>query len=538
MERSNSALLSGVITKRGIKVMSKINLLAYVKSGYSVLYILTAEEARAEKEVVEIAKSLKRNLRIWSCTEGFINPAEKNPVGDQMTDPVEALNAIKADAEEGKIFIFRDLTPFMGQSPFVARMIRDVAKDFKQCRKTLVLISPENKIPAGLDRDVTMIEFALPDITDIEGIFDGLYAINKKGMGEVSPEERDRICQAALGLTTTEAENAMSKSIVEKVAAGNDKQFSAYVMEAKAEAVSKSGILEYFPTQASLADVGGLENLKSWLKVRSKAFSKKAREFGLPMPRGMMLAGLPGTGKSLSAKVCASILGVPLIRFDIGKVFGGMVGDSERNMRTAIQTAEAVGNCVLWIDEMEKGFAGVSGSGSGDSGVGKRIFGQFITWMVEKKAPVFIVSTVNRIDGLPPELLRKGRFDEIFFVGLPNPVERLEILKIHISKKGRDASGFSLSGCVEASESFSGAELEEAVISGMYRAFYEDRELTAGDIQYAIERTRPLAVSRRSELEEMSTWAKDNAIMASAAFASPVAEVKVKTAGGRSLELS
>lgn len=517
--------------------MSKVNLVAYVKSGYSVLQLVTAEEARAEKQIVETAKSLKRSLRVWSCTEGFVNPLEKNPQPDSMVDPMEALNAAKQDTEEGRIYVMRDLHAFFQSAP-VVRILRDIAKDFKQCRKTLILLGPVGKVPAELERDITLIEYALPDIHDIEAIFDGLYEMNSKGIGEISADERDRICQAALGLTTTEAENAIAKSIVEKVAdVNNSKSVSAYVMEAKAEAVSKTGILEYVPCHASLADVGGLEELKGFLKVRSTAFSKAAREFGVPMPKGIMLAGPPGTGKSLTAKVCASILGVPLIKFDIGKVFGGLVGDSERNMRTAIQTAEAVGNCVLFVDEMEKAMGNISSDQTHETT--KRIAGSFMTWLAEKSSPVFVVGTVNRIQGLDAALIRKGRFDEIFYVGLPNPLERAEILRIHIGKKGRDVAKFNLEGCVEASNGFSGAELEQAVISGLYRAFHEKRELTAGDIQLAIEKTNPLSVSRRGELEEMIAWAKSNAIMASAEFAEAVpAGVKTAKSGSRNLELS
>lgn len=280
-------------------------------------------------------------------------------------------------------------------------------------------------------------------------------------------------------------------------------------------AVKKSGILEYFEPKQTANDIGGLENLKAWLKMRSKAFSKKAREFGLPMPRGILLVGLPGCGKSLSAKAASHILGLPLLRFDIGRVFGGLVGDSERNMRTAISTAEAVGSCVLWIDEMEKAFAGMSGGNSGDGGTSQRVFGNFITWMQEKTTPCFIIATVNRIESLPPELLRKGRFDETFFVGLPSKREREQILKVHLRLKNQKINDAALQKCIEASDGFSGAELEEAIVTGMYGAFDQERGLTADDLIEAIKLTNPLSKSKSDDLKAMAKWASNNAVNAS-----------------------
>jgi len=316
-------------------------------------------------------------------------------------------------------------------------------------------------------------------------------------------------------------------------AEGQKVPISRLVLKEKALAVKKSGILEYFEAKETSNSIGGLENLKLWLTMRSKAFSKKARDFGLPMPRGILLVGLPGCGKSLSAKAASNILQVPLLRFDVGKVFAGHVGESENNMRTVTQTVEAVGSCTLWIDEMEKAFAGMSGGGENDGGTGHRVFGNFITWLQEKTTPCFVIATVNRIDNLPPELLRKGRFDEIFFVGLPDETERESIFKIHIERYGRSMKDFKasdLKSWVKASSDFSGAEIEEAIVSGLYNAFHHDRELTSDDVLKAIKETNPLAKSRKAELEVMSNWAKDNAINAS--------KVVTKEAkNGRQLEL-
>ena len=506
-------------------------LVSYIRAGYPVLYILTAEEARAEMEVLGAAKELKRGLKVWSNTDGFFGPDNK-PIA-AVEDPIEALIAVKTGGETSTIFVMRDLPAFFREAK-VQRLIRDVAREFKQGgKRTLVIISPIKNIPPELERDVTLVEFALPGKDDLQKVFTAVVEGNdtKKFIGETDETEKDLIIQACMGLTTIEAENALSKALVDKVRGGSTDKISKLVMSEKAETVKKTGILEYFDVVTTTGDIGGLENLKLWLEIRKNAFTRKAREFGLPMPRGYLLVGLPGCGKSLSAKATADILGVPLIRFDIGRVFGGIVGQSEANMRLAIQTIEAIGNCVVWIDEMEKAFAGAGGSGNLDSGVTQRVFGTFITWMQEKKAPCFIVATVNRIESLPPELLRKGRFDEIFFVDLPTAREREEILKIHVAKRGRDPKKSNFKDCVKNSEGFSGAELEEAVITGLYAAFYKEKDLTDFHIQAAIETTTPLSKSKADSLKAMAQWAANNAVNAS----KPEGK---KESAGRQLELN
>ena len=286
------------------------------------------------------------------------------------------------------------------------------------------------------------------------------------------------------------------------------------------------GILEYIEPEETIDDIGGLDSLKLWAEVRGKAFSVEAREFGLPMPRGIVLVGPPGCGKSLCAKAMSVILGVPLIKFDIGSVLAGLVGQSEQNMRNALHTIDAIGNCVVWIDEMEKAFAGAGGSGQHDSGVTQRVFGTFITWMQEKKSASFIVATVNRIEGLPPELLRKGRFDEIFYVGLPSEEEREEIFKIHLralASKIYIPDKVNIKDLVRSSDKFSGAEIRETIVEAMYQAFYRREE--AGDekiksefefyVQKAITDTTPLAVSEKKAIQGMMEWAEINAVNAS-----------------------
>ncbi|OYT75045.1 MAG: ATPase, partial [Armatimonadetes bacterium JP3_11] len=253
---------------------------------------------------------------------------------------------------------------------------------------------------------------------------------------------------------------------------------------------------------------GGLDLLKEWLRKRRASLSREAREFGLPAPKGVLLLGVQGTGKSLSAKAIANLWGLPMLRLDVGRVFGSLVGASEANMRAAIRTAEAVAPCILWIDELEKGFAGVQGSGVSDSGTTARVFATFLTWMQDKRAPVFVVATANDVSQLPPELLRKGRFDEIFFIDLPTLPEREQIFAIHLRKRKRDPAQYDLKTLARATEGFSGAEIEQVVIAGLFTAFDAGRELTTEDMLDEVRHTVPLSVMMREEIEELRTWAQ------------------------------
>ena len=511
-----------------------MDLVPYIKACYSILYILTSEETRAELLILKTAQEMKRRIKLWSHTDGFKTPGTGKDAGKMVSigdakdvDPVIALLQLRDSPKTDKIsdiIVMRDLHMFLGSpaqpNAKPVRLLRDISTLFKKSGDTLIIISPIKKIPAELERDITVIELELPNREEIQTIFKSLYTPQaKKFIGEITPDEQERAIQAAMGLTFGEADNAFAKAFVEYGAFSDDKKalepVSKLVLREKAIAVKKSGILEYFEPKQTADDVGGLENLKAWLKMRSKAFSKKAREFGLPLPRGILLVGTPGCGKSLSAKVSSSILKLPLLRFDVGRVFGGLVGDTERNMRTAIATAEGVGSCILWLDEIEKLFAGMGSSNSGDGGTAQRAFGNFITWLSEKTTPCFIIATANNIETLPPELLRKGRFDEIFFVGLPSEKEREQIFKVHLRAKNQPYTDSLLHDCAKLSEGFSGAEIEEAVISGMYAAFDQERALTTSDIIDAIKITNPLSKSRAGALKMMADWAANNAVNAS-----------------------
>jgi SpoVK/Ycf46/Vps4 family AAA+-type ATPase len=280
------------------------------------------------------------------------------------------------------------------------------------------------------------------------------------------------------------------------------------VLEEKRQVIRKSGLLEYFAADARLADVGGLASLKTWLSRRRNAFGEAARTFGLPEPKGLLLLGVQGCGKSLTAKAVAASWELPLLRLDMGRIFSGLVGSSEENLRRAIRVAESVAPVVLWVDEIEKGLSGMGGSGTADAGVSARVFGALLTWLQEKTAPVFVVATANRIEALPPELLRKGRFDEIFFIDLPEAAERAEILGIHLAKRRRDPAAFQLPALAERTGGFSGAELEGLVLAALYDAFAEGTELAQRHLEAALGETLPLSVTMREEIARVRDWAR------------------------------
>jgi SpoVK/Ycf46/Vps4 family AAA+-type ATPase len=369
------------------------------------------------------------------------------------------------------------------------------------------------KVPTELEKEIAVIDYRLPDRNELSGIIERITkSLDNASKLEVlkSPEKLEKIAEAALGLTAEEAENVFAKSLVEKG------QFDIeIVLSEKEQIIRKSGVLEYYHANEKMQEVGGLEELKDWLVKRGKAFTPKAREFGLPEPRGILLLGIPGCGKSLTAKAIAGMWQLPLLKLDVGKVFSSYVGSSEENVRRAVQTAESIAPCILWLDEMEKGFSGLGSSGMTDGGTTARVFGTFLTWLQEKKSAVFVVATSNNVSQLPPELLRKGRFDEIFYVDLPTKEERKEILKIHLEKRKRDIAGFDLEKIGRETHGFSGSELEEVIVSGLYDAFNRDEELMHRHLEKVIKTMIPLSQTMEEQIRGIRDWAKLRARRAS-----------------------
>jgi len=481
-------------------------LTTYLRAGYPGLAVISSEEARAEGEIAAACASVKRRLHAWSSTEGLVDTQESRVT--QCPDPLEALQLLDgmfaADSPR-HVVLMRDLQLHLDQTdPMLVRRIKDILRVAKANGHALILLGCRLKLPPELEHEITHVDFSLPDVTKLGAVLDGIL----KSAKLKAPHDaiREAALQAALGLTTTEAENAFALSVVETN--GIDHRI---VAREKAHTLKRNGLVEVVEATTSLDDIGGLGLLKEWLERRSGAFGASAKAYGLPAPKGLLIVGIPGTGKSLTAKATAGAFGLPLLRLDMGCVFGGIVGQSEANLRSVIQTAEAIAPCVLWIDEIEKGFSGSKSSGSTDGGTSSRVFGSFLSWMQEKTKPVFVVATANDVTKLPPEFLRKGRFDEMFFVDLPDSLERTQIWDIVIKRHGRPPTNYDTVVLARACSQFTGAEIEAAFIDALHEAYADGREPKATDILEAMTRCVPLAQLMDGEIATLRHWAKGRA---------------------------
>lgn len=487
-----------------------------IRARYSIIYIVSWEEKRVEEAIRTIAEDRGKKTYFWSVTQGInLNP---DNLDEATKDPLEALDFIMKSSDQA-IFVMRYFHAYMSDGTIIRRL-RDLSTTLKTSYKTLIILSPILKLPQELEKEITVVDYPLPDAVELGMLLDGivdLYKESKQVNVAMTPEERERVLKAAQGLTANEAENVFAKSLVEKRSFDVDT-----ILTEKEQIVRKSGMLEYYRTDENFVDIGGMDILKKWLDSRSMALSEKARDFGLPQPKGILLLGVQGCGKSLCCKAIASQWRLPLLRFDIGTIFSGIVGSSEANMRRAINIAESVAPAILWVDELDKGLSGTQSSTFSDAGTASRVFGYFVTWLQEKTAPVFVVATANDISQLPPEVLRKGRFDELFFVDLPSGEERREIFEIHLKKRLRDPSRFDLKKLAAISAGFSGAEIEQVVIDGLYTAFQEGRDLATEDVLECISRSVPLSTTMKENIEELREWAFQRCRMASS---SPTQEV-------------
>ncbi|MEE8574964.1 MAG: AAA family ATPase, partial [Thermodesulfobacteriota bacterium] len=453
-----------------------------IRARYPIIYVVTWEEDRVEQQLREISKKRNKELYCWSVTTGLAKSGapEARAKSRGLSDPVEALDTV-IENKGPAIYLFKDFHAFMGAgqtNTAVLRKLREVARALSDSYKTLVITSPMMEIAPELEKDITVVDYPLPGVPEFSALFERICTDVSEDTDldlDIDSEGKEKLIQAAMGLTLQEAENVFAKTIV------NDGSLSASdvsdVLSEKQQIIRKSGLLEYCETPESMDDVGGLDMLKEWLEKRSVAFTERARDFGLPSPKGVLLIGVQGCGKSLCAKAVSSFWRMPLLRFDMGRMFSSLVGSSEENIRRAIAVAESIAPVVLWADEIDKAFSGSKGSAGSDGGTTARVMSTFLTWLSEKKSAVFVLATANDISQLPPELLRKGRLDEIFFVDLPNFEERRQIFCLHIFKRNRDADKFDLDSLSEAADGFSGAEIEEAVISALYDAFYLEKEL-------------------------------------------------------------
>ncbi len=487
----------------------------YIRARYPLLWIVTPEEERALAEIDQLAQSQRKRLLIWSSTTGILNPALPGRNDVSKRDPLALLTAILEESESC-IWVLRDFHPFL-RDPNVVRRLREVAFGLRTSNKTVLLLGPVLKIPSELEKEVTVVDFELPTADQLQHTLDGiLEGVQRNGKIEIALDKRQRgrLIQACLGLTENEAKDAVAKAIIQAGGRLGGEAIEAVTAE-KRQIIRKSGLLEFYASDEVLTNVGGLETLKDWLRKRVRAFSDEARAFGLPEPKGILLVGVQGCGKSLVAKSVANSWRLPLLRLDVGRLFASLVGSSEENLRNAIKVGESIAPVVLWVDEIEKGFSGVGSSNVSDAGTAARVFGSFITWLQEKQKPVFVIATANDVSGLPPELVRKGRFDEIFFVDLPDATERAQIWQIHLSKRNRDPAQFDLNTLAMASDGLSGAEIEQAVIAGLYEAFDKNRPLVMADLLEVLQETVPLSQMMAEEIESLRRWAGQRARRAS-----------------------
>ncbi len=474
-------------------------LTAYIRAGYSGLYIVSAEDQRVAAEMRTIAEKLSFSLYAWNITEGLMDLSRKSV--RPVNDPLEVLLAIK-EAPEKSLFLLQDLHLFLGSdiNPVLLGQIKEVLRATKTQNKVLIISGCRLALPPELEREITVIEFKLPGKEELGVVLAGI--LKSANISDLPDQQLESALSAASGLTSIEAENAFALSVVEKGGIAPET-----IARVKADSLKKNGLLEVIEQGGTLDQIGGLEVLKDWLITRKEAFTERARAYGLPVPKGLLIVGIPGTGKSLTAKATAGVFNIPLLKLDAGRIFGSLVGQSESNLRSVIQTVEAIAPCVLWIDEIEKGFAGSKSSGSSDGGTSARVFGSFISWMQEKMSPVFVVATANDVTQLPPEFLRKGRWDEMFFVDLPNHEEREVIWQLQIARFGRDPKEFDCRQLARATEGYTGAEIESVFTEALFDAFENEGEPTDLTIAHVLTTFVPLSKLMSEQISNLRNWA-------------------------------
>lgn len=470
-----------------------------LRARYPIIYVPTREEERVEAAIARVAQAGNRGLYTWDFVEGY--QGNPNDAGFARRNPLQALELIeKLPVSAAAIFILRDFQRFL-EDVAVARKLKNLARLLKSQPKNIVILSPQLTIPDDLSELLTVLDFPLPDFNEIKGELQNLLAATGSPL---EPRELDALVRSCQGLSMDRIRRVLARAIADHKAIQPDD--IELILEEKRQSIRQTQILDFYPATEKISDIGGLDNLKDWLLRRGGAFSERARQYGLPHPRGLLLAGIQGTGKSLTAKAIAHHWHLPLLRLDVGRLFAGLVGESESRTRQMIQLAEALAPCVLWIDEIDKAFAGFDGRG--DSGTTSRVFGTFITWMAEKTSPVFIVATANNIQALPPELLRRGRFDEIFFVGLPNQEERQEIFSVHLSRlRPHNLQSYDLERLAYETPDFSGAEIEQILVEAMHIGFSQNRDFTSDDILEAASQIVPLARTAKDQIEFLQAWA-------------------------------
>jgi SpoVK/Ycf46/Vps4 family AAA+-type ATPase len=477
----------------------------FLKARYPIIYIVTVEEDRVEYIIRKNVKTnLNRSIYSWDFVDGYTN--NPNNEGFGKRNPLQALELVeRLNSETPALFLLKDFNRFLTDLS-ISRKLRNISRILKLQPKTIIIIGSDLTIPKELQELVTVLQFQLPLEEEIN---QELTRLIQSLNIQIDAELFENLTRACQGLSLERIRRVLSKIIATyKTINANS---IAILLSEKKQIISQTEILEYCSVNEKIANLGGLNNLKDWLNKRKTAFSIQASNYGLPTPRGLLLIGIQGTGKSLTAKAIANDWQLPLLKLDVGKLFGGIVGESESRLRQMINVAETISPCILWIDEIDKAFTNTESRG--DSGTSNRILATFISWLSEKTKPVFVISTANNIDLLPLEIIRKGRFDEIFFLDLPKLDEREEIFKIHLQEfRPNSWKSFDIQKLAQLSESFSGAEIRQSIIEGMYQAFYEKREVTTEDISFALKEFVPLANLESKQMTKLQNWAASGQI--------------------------
>jgi AAA+ superfamily predicted ATPase len=477
-------------------------------AGQPIVQIVSFEEKRVESFLKKLCQQTLKNQNIyaWDSHNGLSRG--ETPVPESL-DPSRALD-LALKTSEPAFFVFKDLTPRLRDSQLLIRLVRECYLQFKNNKKFLFLLSPDDFLPASLKKEIDIIHFELPDYEELESLFlKFMDSMVKAGVQiQLSDEEKRSFVTAVQGLTLDEAYKAYMKAfqgqprihigLIEKI------------HHEKKQLILKENVLEYFTHVLTMEDMGGLDKLKDWLLKRKKAFSKEAREFGLDKPKGILTMGVTGCGKSLASKVIATLWNLPLFRMDMNLVYSGIAGPPEEVFARSLKTMDSVAPAILWIDEIESGISDKSSDSSSS-----RILGYFLTWMQEHTSEIFIAATANRIDLLPAELLRRGRFDQIFFIDLPTRREREEIFKIHLAKRGNDLGNYNIPQLAQITKNWSGSEIEQVIISGMYEAFADSRKLKEDDLFTIFGSSVPLATTMEEQIKKVRSWAHNRAVRAS-----------------------
>ena len=476
-----------------------------LKARYPIIYINTIEEDRVEYVIRKnIKTSLNRSIYSWDFVDGYTN--NPNNEGFGKRNPLQALELVeRLTSETPALFLLKDFNRFLSDVA-ISRKLKNISRTLKLQPKTIVIICSELNIPRELKDLITILNFNLPIESEINQELNRLIvSLNI----EIDSELLEKLTRACQGLSLERIRRVLSKIIASYKTI--DESSIDILLSEKKQIISQTQILEYSSANENIKNIGGVANLKDWLTKRKTSFSIQASNYGLPTPRGLLLIGIQGTGKSLTAKAIATEWQLPLLKLDVGKLFGGIVGESESRLRQMIEVSETLSPCILWIDEIDKAFN--SGESQGDSGTSSRVLGTFLSWLSEKTKPVFVVATANNVDLLPLELIRKGRFDEIFFLDLPRKQERAQIFEIHIREfRPKTWDVFDYLKLAQLSESFSGAEIRQSIIESMYEAFYEKREFTTEDICSSLKELIPLAQLENKQTLKLQSWASSGRI--------------------------